>query len=196
MLTVRVRTRRGLLFGVLTLATTLVLAGCSGGDDSTDTPSTPTPTVVDGLTVPGTDLAVDDAATVEFKDGPKRASKIKVVVSALQRGAIKDLREFDLNKTARQSGVYYVRATVRNVGHGDLGGAFVTLFGKVSDTFVVRPVHFGSTFGKCDYEPLPKPFGPGKHADVCMVMLAPKHGKVSAVEWRFDGQAPITWGPS
>jgi hypothetical protein len=115
----------------------------------------------------------------------------------VQKGSAKDLAEFDLNKAARESGVYYVRATVRNVGHGDLGGAFVKLYAKVSDTLVVQPVIFGSTFAKCNYEPLPKPFGAGKHADVCMVMLAPEHGTVSTVEWRFTGHAsdqpPISW---
>jgi hypothetical protein len=149
------------------------------------------------MTAPGTSLGLDEAATVDFSSGAKRQSKIKVTVTRVQTGKVKDLREFDLDKAAKQSGVYYVRATVRNVGHGDLGGAFVKLYAKVSDTLVVQPVIFGSTFGKCDGQPLPKPFGLGKRTDVCMVMLAPRHGTVSAVEWRFDGdqadQEPITW---
>jgi len=170
------------------------LAACSGGGDAPE--PGPTSTATGGLTAPGTSLGIDDAATVAFTAG-KRASKIKVVVDGVQRGNVKDLREFDLNKAARQSGVYYVRAAVRNVGPRDIGGSFVKLYGKVSDTLVVQPVIFGSTFGKCNYQPLPKPFGSGKRTDLCMVMLAPDHGKVSAVEWRFDGaevdEAPITW---
>ena len=35
----------------------------------------------------------------------------------------------------------------------------LALFGKVSDTLVVRPVTFGSTFAKCNYGPLPAKFG-------------------------------------
>jgi hypothetical protein len=194
MLSPRARTRRGRLASALALATALAsLASCSGGDDS-PTASPTTPTTTGGLTAPGTDLAVDDAATVEFDGGPKRHSKVKIVVSGVQTGSVKDLSEFDLKKAARKSGVYYVRATIRNVGHGDLGGAFVTLYGKVSDTLVVQPVLFGSSFGKCNYQPLPKPFGNGKRADVCMVMLAPRHGSLSAIEWRFDGEEPaISW---
>jgi hypothetical protein len=194
MLSPRARTRRGRLTGALATALGLaMLASCSGGGDSPGAQeSTPAPT--GGLTAPGTKLALDHAATVQFKDGPKRKSKIRVVVNGVQTGSIKDLREFDLTKAARRSGIFYVRATIRNIGHGDIGGAFVKLYGKVSDTLVVQPVVFGSSFGKCNYQPLPKPFGAGKRADVCMVMLAPRHGSLSAVEWRFDGdQPPVTW---
>jgi hypothetical protein len=173
-----------------------LLAGCIGGGD--DAPEAePTTTAADGLTAPGTDLRVDDAAVVDFAAGKGRESKIRLTVTRVQDGSVKDLSDFDLNGSARKSGVYYVRASVRNVGHGDVGGAFVTLYGRVSDSLVVRPVIFGSTFGKCDYKPLPKPFGSGKRADVCMVLLAPRHGTVSAVEWRFTGKRadaqPISW---
>jgi hypothetical protein len=184
------RARR--LAGVLAVAALsgFGVAGCSG-DDSSDPPA-PT-TDANGLTAPGTSLGLGDAATVDFKAG-KHESEIKVTVNHVQKRSVKDLSEFQLKNAARQSGVYYVRASVRNSGSGDLGGAFVKLYAKVSDTLVVQPVIFGSTFGKCDYRPLPKPFKAGKRADVCMVMLAPKHGTVSAVQWRFAGdQAPITW---
>jgi hypothetical protein len=169
-----------------------MLSACSGGDDSPA--PTPASSAAGGMTAPGASLGIDEAATVDFAAGPKRQSKVKVTVTAVQHGTVKDLSDFDLNHAARQSGVYYVRAAVRNVGHGDLGGSFLKLYAKVSDTLVVQPVIFGSTFGKCDYKPLPKPFDRGKRADLCMVMLAPTHGTVSAVEWRFRGdQEPITW---
>jgi hypothetical protein len=80
------------------------------------------------------------------------------------------------------------------VGHGDVGGEWLKLYGKVGDSLVVQPVVFGSTFGKCDYRPLPKPFGHGKRTTFCMAMLAPKPDEISDVEWRFAGdEAPISW---
>jgi hypothetical protein len=183
---------RGRVAGALVLAMcVLPIASCGGGDDSSPTSESSSDTP-GGLTAPGANLAVGDAATVAFKAG-KRESKIKLKVVGVQTGKVKDLREFDLRNAARQSGVYYVRATVQNVGHGDVGGALVKLYAKVSDTLIVQPVLFGSTFGKCNYQPLPKPFKAGKRADVCMVMLAPRHGSVSAVEWRSGGDAPISW---
>jgi hypothetical protein len=188
-------TRRALAGGMAAAVCAAPLAGCSGGDDS-PAPE-PTSTAAGGLTAPGTTLAVDDSATVDFVAGKKQESTARVTVTGVQEGDVKDLGGFDLDKAARTSGVFYVRATVRNSGHGDLGGAFLTLYGRVSETLVVRPVIFGSTFGKCSYQPLPKPFGAGKKADVCMVMLAPKHGSLSAIEWRFAGKqsddAPISW---
>jgi hypothetical protein len=193
MLSARGGSRRGRLAGAVALALCgLTMAGCSGGDESSPSPE-PSSTAPGGLTAPGTNLSLGDVAAVALKDG-KRKSNIKVRVVGVQTGNVDDLREFDLNNAARQSGVYYVRAVVQNVGHGDLGGAFVKLYAKVSDTLVVQPVLFGSSFGKCNYRPLPKPFKAGKRADVCMVMLAPRHGSVSAVEWRFAGdQPPISW---
>jgi hypothetical protein len=191
MLTIR-GASHGRVAGALALAMCgLAMAGCGGGDDSSPPPE-PTSDTAGGLTAPGTNLSVGDTATVTFKAG-KRQSKIKVRVVGVQTGRVKDLREFDLNNAARQSGVYYVRAAVRNVGHGDLGGAFVKLYAKVSDTLIVQPVLFGSSFGKCNYQPLPKPFKTGKRADVCMVMLAPRHGSVAAIEWRSGSEPPISW---
>jgi hypothetical protein len=172
----------------------LVVVGC-GGDDSAPEPE-PSLGLVGGVTAPGTTLDLGESAAVTVAHG-RRHSTLEITVEKVQTGSVKDLADFDLKGAARRSGVYYVRASVRNVGHGDVGGAFVTLYARVSDTLVVQPVIFGSTFGKCDYKPLPKPFGHGKRADVCMVMLAPRHGTVAAVEWRFaadraDDQ-PITW---
>jgi hypothetical protein len=173
-----------------------LLVGCSGGDNSADEPAPTLGDTGNGLTPPGTKLGVDDAAVVGFA-ARRQKTTLAVTVTGLQRGKIKDLSGFDLKAAARESSVYYVRARVRNAGHHDVGGAFVKLYGRVSDTLVVQPVIFGSTFGKCDYKPLPEPFGGGQHADVCMVLLAPRHGSISAIEWRYSGdesdQAPITW---
>jgi hypothetical protein len=188
--------RRAAAASALVLAVCAGLVGCGGGDDDSNTEPDPSSGLVGGVTAPGTALRLGEAATVALAHGGRR-SNVEITVEKVQHGAVKDLREFDLNAAARKSGVYYVRASVRNLGNGSAGGAFVTLYGRVSDTLVVQPVIFGSTFGKCDYKPLPKPFGPGKRADVCLVMLAPSNGTISAVEWRFAGQRaddpPISW---
>jgi hypothetical protein len=188
-------TGRRVTSAIAVAACSLAIAGCGGGDE-TPAPATTSETA-GGITPPGTELGLDDPAVVELAAGKKQTSTVRVTVTGVQQGAAKDLAEFRLNDAERKSGVFYVRATVRNLGHHDVGGAFVTLYGRVSDSLVVRPVVFGSTFGKCNDEPLPKPFGRGKRADVCMVMLAPRHGSLSAVEWRFSGKqvddAPISW---
>ena len=81
-----------------------------------------------------------------------------------------------------------------NLGPDNLSGKKITLYGKVSDDLVVPPVVFGSSFPTCDYTPLPPKFKKNKTAKGCMVMLAPKHGKISEIQWRpADNSEPISW---
>ncbi len=171
------------------------LASCSGDSKSDDaTPTTTATTLDDGTTRPGTELALGDAAVVHYEPNAKHQAMIKLVVSKVKKGEIKDLKQFDLNESARKSNVFYVSTSVKNVGGGDLSGQPLTLYGKVSDELVVPPVVFGSTYPKCDYRPLPAKFTKDKKVNVCLVMLAPKKGTISEVQWRPAGNAePITW---
>ncbi len=172
------------------------LAGCSGGSgsDSTPTGGSPATTAADGTTVPGTALELGAKAVVKFQADKKHRSQIKLAVTKVTKGKVKDLARFKLRKAARNSNVYYVSTTVKNLGPDTLTGARITLYGKVSDTLVVRPVRFGSTFPKCNQKPFPKKFVTGKSVNGCMVMLAPKRGTVSEVQWRpANGDLPISW---
>ncbi len=175
-------------------------AGCTGsgsGDEETtpSTSSSPVTTAEEGLTAPGTELKMGESATVRYTANAKHDSLIKLRVISVNKGKIKHLKNFDLTRSARRSNVYYVKARVKNVGEGDLGGKPLILYGAVSDKLVVPPVEFESTFNRCDYEPLPKKFEEKhKGATVCLVMLAPKHGKISEVQWRpADNAEPISW---
>lgn len=187
----------------------LALTGCSGmgndeaapttgattSADSLDA-STPTSTVQVGgrATQPGTKLKLGKSAVVRFAANPKHDSLIKLTVTDVEQGKIKDLAQFRLDDETKRSNVYYVSASVKNVGKGDLGGQPIALYRQVSEELVVPPVVFGSTFKRCDYQPLPKKFERGKRADVCIVLLAPRHGKVSSVQWRpADNSDPIIW---
>lgn len=188
-----------------TAACAVVLTGCSGssgGDTAattgtsspTSTASSPTARVDKGVTEPGTKLKLGKPAVVRFTANAKHDSLIKLTVTKVKRGKIKDLSQFRLNKQAKRSNIYYVSASVKNVGKGHLGGKPVSLYGQVSHHLVVPPVIFGSTFKRCNYQPLPDKFGPGRKADMCIVMLAAHHGKVSAVQWRpADNSDAITW---
>jgi len=170
-------------------------AGTSSSVGSPDASTSPTtPQVEDGATTPGANLTLDRPAVVRFTANPKHDALIRLTVSKVERGKIKDLSQFRLSDKDRRSSVYYVSASVKNLGEGDLGGQPLSLYGKVSDDLVVSPVIFGSTFRRCAYQPLPPKFGPGKKVDMCIVMLAPHHGEVSAVQWRpADNSDPITW---
>lgn len=177
------------------LIAAMLTVGCGGGDDEGATAPTGAPTTnADGTTVAGTTVAVGDPVVVVMAADAKHSSPVRLTVTAVKKGSIKDLREFELNAAAMSSNVFYVDVTIANLGDGDLGGAVLTLYGQVSDTLVVQPVRFGSTFATCDDQPLPKPFGEGRKAHDCLVLLAPKHGQVSQVQWRGpDDEAPIGW---
>lgn len=178
----------------------LVLAGCSSSQPDSSDVETPTPPAETSstsekgnTTPPGTDLRLGKTAVVRYKANARHDSRISLTVTTVRKGKIKHLSRFNPGAAASRSTVYYVSARVKNTGSGDLSGQPITLYGKVSDKLVVPPVTFGSTFRRCDYEPLPKEFGKGDRAGVCMVMLAPRHGKISEVQWRPDRSEPIAW---
>jgi len=185
------------LVGAVLLTVVAVVAGtgCSGGSGSDSTPTTtPATTAADGSTMPGTDLKLGAKAVVPLKADKSHKGQIKLTVTKVAKGKVSDLSRFKLGSVARKSTVYYVSTTVKNLGPDSLAGATITLYGKVSDTLVVPPVRFGSAFPKCNETPLPDKFSKGKTVRGCLVMLAPKHGKVSEVQWRpKNGDLPISW---
>jgi hypothetical protein len=191
----------------MTLATSVALlaAACGGDDDAdngaesdavTTTVTATSPTVSEGITPPGQTLELGQPATVEFAPNPKHESRLRVTVTGLDKGKISDLKQFTLDADTKKSTVYYVHAAARNVGSGDLSKQRLTLFGKVSDELVVQPVEFGSPFPKCNYQPFPEKFRKNDRVKVCMVMLAPDHGRISEVQWRGPDEEPIAWAPS
>jgi hypothetical protein len=196
------RASKHLRFVGASLATVLLVAGCGGGDDKAgDTAeSSVSTTTEDGMTTPGTALQLGQPATVAYPAKvPDRdpISTIEVTVTGVKKGSVKDLSQFTLPDRAKNSGVYYVSAVVKNVGKGNLSGRSLVLYGKASDTLVVPPVRFGSTFARCDYQPFGKNFTQGKQTKVCMVMLVPDKGTISDVQWRGpDNAEPISWPAS
>lgn len=184
----------------------LMAAGCSASSSAASSPShsrtsshktspsAATTSVEPGTTRPGTKLKLGQPATVRYTTNVAHESLIRLTVDRLRRGTLADLHAFRLSDSAKKSSVYYVFARVKNTGDGDLGGQPVQLYGKISKNLVVPPVILGATFKKCPYHQLPKKFGSGDAASVCVLLLAPHHGTVKAVQWRpSDSSAPVTW---
>ena len=186
------------LLGLL-LAAALV-AGCNGDTTPKAAPTTPTTSTTsstvtaNGTTTPGTVVRLGQRAVVQWRGQKGHESRAAVTVTAAKRGSLTDLKQFKLTGPARSSTVYYVSAAVRNLGPGNLSGRFLTLYGKVSAALVVQPVRLTLAFKKCDYKPLPAHFTKGKRTRVCLVMLAPRHGRISSIEWRGSSrQQPVSW---
>lgn len=184
------------LAAALVVGVVLVATGCGGDDDSSDAARTPTPTgptVPEGITLPGETLKVGSAATVVFGGSAKQTSRIKLAVTKVRKGSMRDLAQFTLDAKTKKSSVYYVDTFVRNVGTGNLSGQSLTLYGKVSEDLVVRPAVFGSPFPRCNYHAFPKGFTQDKATRVCLVLFAPNGGEVSEVQWRAADTEPIAW---
>jgi hypothetical protein len=176
----------------------LLVGGCSGDKTppraAPTTPSTTSTVTPDGTTATGTVLKLGQRAVVRWRAGKAHDSVIAVTVNRVRRGSVADLRLYKLGKAARASSLYYVFSVVRNTGSGNLSGRRLPLYGKVSAHLVVPPVRFRRPFHRCDYEPLPAHFATGARASVCMVMLAPRHGSISSVEWRSPRlPEPVSW---
>jgi hypothetical protein len=177
----------------------LLAAGCGSSDGaSKPTVSAPTSTKPtanpDGTTLMGTTLAVGKRATVRYRVNPRRDSVLAIRVVRVRRGRLRDLRGFTLGPRARSSSVYYAWVEVRNVGTGDLGGRRLSLYAKVTDSLVVPPVSFGSAYPRCRDRHLHRPFRKNARATLCMVFLAPHHGKVTQVQWRIPSSPnAIAW---
>ena len=189
-------TRPRRLAAATVLALALVVTGCSGDDEADAGDTTPTstgPTVPEGITPPGETLAVGKAATVIFKGNAQHTSRVDLRVTKVRKGSVKDLEQFSLKPQTRRSSVYYVDATVKNVGPGDLSGQSLTLYGKVSDELVVPPAVFGSPFARCNYHPFPQKFTKNRSTKVCLVMFAPRNSTISEVQWRGADSEPIAW---
>jgi hypothetical protein len=178
----------------------VLVAGCTGGGKATPKatatipPTTASTTSADRTTAPGTVLKPGQRAVVRWRAGKAHDSVIALTVTGVRRGSIADLGQYRLGRAARASTLYYVYSVVRNTGSGNLSGRRLPLFGKVSPRLVVPPVRFRLPFHRCDYQPLPVHFAKGARARVCMVMLAPRHGSVSSVEWRSPRlPQPVSW---
>jgi hypothetical protein len=181
------------------LCVAVLAAGCgSSGNGSAPSPSTPsrtTPTAnPDGSTLMGTVLAIGERATIHYRPNPKRHSVLAIRVVRVRRGKARDLRGFTLGPRARSSSVYYAWVKVRNLGTGDLGGHRLPMYAKVSRSLVVPPVLFGSAFPRCRDPLFHRPFRKNARATLCLVFLAPHHGKVTQIQWRTPSSPnAISW---
>lgn len=182
------------------MVSVVLLAAACGSSDGASKPTVSAPTTTkptanpDGTTLMGTVLAVGKPATVRYRVNPRRDSVLAIRVVKVRRGRLRDLRGFTLGPRARSSSVYYAWVKVRNVGTGDLGGRLLSLYAKVTDSLVVPPVSFGSAFPRCRDPHLHRPFRKNARATLCMVFLAPHHGKVTQVQWRIPASPnAIAW---
>ena len=196
---------RGVL--ALALAGALALSGCSGSDDnpsaggspsgSTSSSAKPYLPVPDGvkLTTPGSSLKVGDHGVVAYHVRQGQVGALDIQVTRLEKTSFKkSFAGWKLDKPTLRTNPYFVRAHVENVGTTDLGGRNVPLYIVDGHNTLIEASSFASTFAPCPVGRFPKKFKQGAAADVCLVYLAPHHGKLTAASFRPTQEfAPITW---
>ncbi len=181
------------------LAVTASLAACGGGDDPAPAPTASTPAgfeLPEGveLSAPGSTVDVGDPATFVYEVGDGASSAVTATVTKITKGSIKDFAFFSLDKTAKASTPYYVRATLTNEGPAGLGGAAPPFVLRDDANTVAPPNSITGTFRPCGRRTLPASFLPGATAKVCMVFLVPKGRSLVSVDSLSDDTgAAVRW---
>jgi hypothetical protein len=173
------------------LATTSCTADSDGSAAPTPRPSapqtsaSPTPTQVD--------LALGEPASFRLRGREGEASRVRMVVTDVKQGKVKDLSQFRLDRETRKSTPYYATVRVTNRGSGDLSGTQVTLWAFDSGGTVRPPAEVVGAFRKCQNNPLPRKFTSGKSARTCLLYLLPRGANLQAVQYRTKDVAPYSW---
>jgi hypothetical protein len=173
------------------------VAGCtSGGPEAADpSPSPSSPSATTPSPSPTeTPLQLGEFATVALAGEPGDGSEVRVAVTEVREGRIRDLREFVLDEEARSSTPYYADVRVRSVGGaGEVSGERVTLWGLDSSGTVRPPADVLGRFRPCQNDPLPRRFRQGDTARTCLLYLLPEGTTLEAVQYRSNDRAPYSW---
>ncbi|MCW2795281.1 MAG: hypothetical protein JWM79_778 [Nocardioides sp.] len=216
------RMNRVLARGLAVLLSAMLLVGCSGSGSGDNTgnpdPSTstsgsqsttpsatepsptetylPVPPGVD-LTAQGSKLALGDHAVGAFELRKDVVGALDIQVNRLEQTTFKQsFKGWKLDSATKKSTPFFVHVTVKNVGDTDLGGRGVSppLYIVDGKNTLIESSSFASEFKPCPSTPLPKKFGHGDKATVCLVFLSPDKGQLTAVSFRpTETFNPIVW---
>lgn len=198
---------RGARVASLVLACSLVLTACGGNGDANDKDNAdpdPDPTASatetetdDGITEPGTELELGETATVVWHPNQKVQGTIGLTLNRIDQGPLKDVRAIKITPPLKNPRLYYARVTLENKSDINLGGftPLGLLYLDDGSDVLTPPADLRVTFKPCDLKPLPKSFGPGKKANVCLVYAVSTQLRNISLRPN-DTDAMITWtGP-
>lgn len=173
---------------VPTLALCLVLAGC--GDDAAEDPAGDPPEA-DGLTAPGTSLAVGESATLPLREDK---GEIELTVTAIERGDPGDL-------PSGEGTPYYVRLQATSVS-GEPDQFFVeTYAGAWAGDTRVAPIATPLTVGPCERTYFRAGAVPGNELETCLTFVVEPGGDPldrfafeNGEDYRVDSDTSVEWG--
>ena len=197
-------------------AAALALAGCGSGGDrqaatdplaptttTTNVPpstTTTTPAGDDGGTTPtGTTLNLGQAATVMYEttDAGKDSTKLAVTAVSAKKGAIGDLKNFNLDAQTKVSEPFYITVSFRNVGPNAMepGGIFGLVKALNTDGDELNRLSLIGDFKPCNGT-TPKTLAVGASYTDCEVYIAPTGQNIGKVVFGFylgSNRTEITW---
>jgi hypothetical protein len=205
---------------VIACAAALALAGCGStvqgapadvaakekpaqpAAESTAAPTAAKPNTGGGsgkLTPNGTKLNLGQTATVLFetKTLAKQTTKLAITAKSVRKGAIDDLKNFNLDAQTKVSVPFYVTMTFKNVGAKPMepGGIFGLINAHNSGGDALSRLSLIGEFKPCEGTP-PKTLKVGASFTECDVYVAPKGQDVGKVVFgHFVGtdETEITW---
>jgi hypothetical protein len=188
--------RLGGRLGVAVLAVGLLATtSCTGRDRGSAAPATrPSAQATSASPTPEqVELEVGEPASFRLRGTDGESSRVRLTVTGVTEGKIKDLSQFQLDRETRRSTPYYADVRVTNQGSGDLSGTQVTLWALDSGGTVRPPAEVVGAFRKCQTEPLPRRFTEGESARTCLLYLLPEGTSLQAVQYRTGDLAPYSW---
>jgi hypothetical protein len=146
------------------------------------------------LTEAGSQLHYGEFARVSWQPDQHTVGVVSMAVTKVAKMPIKAFSDWRLDRATRRSTPYFVRATLRNLGHTNLSGAAVPLYLLDQGGALLQASSFQARYSPCPSRPLPRRFTPGAKAAVCLVYFVPSHGALAAISFRPDQSfSAITW---
>ncbi|MEV4316117.1 hypothetical protein [Actinocrispum sp. NPDC049592] len=151
------------------------------------------------VTKSGTKLSVGQPATVNYEteSGSKETTKLTVTNVSVKKGAISDMKNFNLDAQTKTSEPYYVTMSFKNAGPKPMkpGGIFglIEVHNAAGDE--LGKLNLIGTFKLCEGD-VPETLAVGESYNDCNVYLAPPGQSAVDVEFSFYvdlKKTEITW---
>jgi hypothetical protein len=168
--------------------------------DPSGPPTAPTSPAAEGSegTPSGTTLTVGQTATVKWETSETKAiSNLEITAASVQKGAIADLKKFQLDAQTKASEPYYVTMKFTNKGpqEADTGGIFGVIDAQNSSGDELARLSLLGTFDKCDGDE-PDKLAVGASYTYCQVYIAPAGqniDKLVFMHYAASEKQEITW---
>ena len=179
---------------VLTLVLACALTACGADGSGPEPAPTSSASVTSTEEAAPTELSFGDAQSVTWEPTGDLVAELSISVDKVREGDFADFDGLAGSGITPDNQPFYVDAVIANEGDADLGGLDVPLYLADSKGILSPPWGFAEPFEPCDSGPLPKPFGAGEQAELCLVFLGSPGATFESVTFQPTlDTAAVTW---